>query len=300
MNTGSQTKWIKELDGLRAVAVLLVLLFHAQIEAFSGGGIGVDIFFVISGFIITLKLAEDHEGGGVHLISFWQNRFARLVPAMLVVAVFVLLASPFFFSSGDLERIFLATTASLIYASNFFFFAEAGYFDAGSLAKPMLHTWSLAVEEQFYLFWPLFIIALFRAPRRVWPFGFAVLGAASLIFAFWADSSNPSLAFYMMPARIYQFCAGGLIAITLVNIRGLAGTGLFLTAMAGLIAVAVLIEPEFDGLLLSHVLPTVLTAAVIASIRSSAATRLLATAPTVFVGKISYSVYLARDRKSVV
>lgn len=288
-----ENEWIKELDGLRAVAVLLVLLFHAQLDFFQGGGVGVDIFFVISGFIITLKLYLDSQAGPINLITFWQNRFARLVPAMLAVSIFVFAFSPMFFAGDALARIYQATIASLIYISNFFFMAEAGYFDTSSLAKPMLHTWSLAVEEQFYLIWPLLMIGLFKLPKRLWLYGLGAMAAASLAFAFWSDAINPSIAFYMMPARIYEFCAGAIIAISAVNLRGVAGGTSFAVGLAGLVAVAVLVDPAGDGLILSHVAPTVLTALVIAAIRSPLSSAILATPPAVFLGKISYSVYLA-------
>jgi peptidoglycan/LPS O-acetylase OafA/YrhL len=289
----AEIKWIKELDGLRAIAVMLVLLFHAQLEIFMGGGVGVDIFFVISGFIITLKLLNDSRSGNINLIEFWQTRFARLVPAMLAVSIFIFLCSPLVFAGSSLERIYYAAISSLVYGSNFFFMAEAGYFDTSSLAKPMLHTWSLAVEEQFYLVWPILIIALVKLPARFWLWGLGAIAALSVAFAVWTDAINPSIAFYMMPARIYQFCAGAMIAVAAINLRGIAGNIAFGVGLAGLFAVAVLVDPAADGLASSHFLPTALTALVIAAIRSPLSTALLATAPATFIGRISYSVYLA-------
>jgi len=153
-------KYRPDIDGLRAVAVLSILFFHVGIKHFSGGYVGVDIFFVISGYLITSIIVRELTAGEFSIARFYERRVRRILPALTVVVVATLLAGLVLLNPAQLEDLGRSATATSVFSSNIFFFLGSGYFDGSSELKPLLHTWSLAVEEQYYIFFPFLLIVI--------------------------------------------------------------------------------------------------------------------------------------------
>ena len=159
----------KEIQGMRAMAVLAVILVHLGISWLPGGFIGVDIFFVISGYLITgLLVREYQKDGDIKLVEFYRRRVRRLLPALLVVCLLSTLAGFLLLSDERYYALLHSALSALFSVSNIYFFSQVGYFDSAALTKPLLHTWSLGVEEQFYLLWPLILLAVFRFFGGAW------------------------------------------------------------------------------------------------------------------------------------
>lgn len=210
-------KYRADIDGLRAIAVLSVVVFHLGIPGFQGGYVGVDIFFVISGYLITSIIKSKYESQSFKLREFYTRRIRRLVPPLVVTVAGTLLGSALVMMPYDMVAVSRSATAALFSLSNFVFYSESGYWDTASELKPLLHTWSLGVEEQFYLFWPALIVGLLGA-RRYLTFGtslalISVLGAALCI---WFSHIDQSAAFYLLPFRVFQFAVGAWL-ITLIS-----------------------------------------------------------------------------------
>lgn len=153
--------YIASIDGLRAIAVMLVVFFHAGFSWMGGGFVGVDVFFVISGFLITGNIIQQKDNQTFSYLKFYKKRAARLLPALFVVITLSLIAAFFIISPADIERFGKSSLFASLSLSNIFFYIESGYFDSSSEYKPLLHTWSLAVEEQFYIFWPALLGVLY-------------------------------------------------------------------------------------------------------------------------------------------
>ncbi|WP_339133707.1 MAG: acyltransferase family protein [Candidatus Electrothrix sp. GW3-4] len=208
-----QRKYSPEVDGLRAWAVLGVLLYHFDFKRFSGGFTGVDIFFVISGFLITRNIMSDIDKGTFSFARFYSRRIKRLFPALYTTLLLTLVFGFLLFTPEHLLRLGKSLLYSVLSVSNFFFWKEAGYFDTAIDFKPLLHTWSLAVEEQFYLIWPALLFLFSKLSRKIWlPVFLLLISAASLYGAErWLDS-DPTGAFFLTPFRIIEFAFGaGLV-----------------------------------------------------------------------------------------
>jgi peptidoglycan/LPS O-acetylase OafA/YrhL len=291
-----------DIEGIRAIAVIFVVLYHAGLRYPSGGFTGVDIFFVLSGYLITSLLAKElNTSGHIDLVRFYARRVRRLLPAStLVVAVVCLIeaviSSPL--ASISVLRAGLATT---LYASNIFFsYQQLDYFAQGVAQNPLLHTWSLAVEEQFYMVLPVLLLVLWKirkGPRLI----LIVLSAIAIVsFAgcVWFTRTNQVLAFFQSPARAWEFCAGGLVSFipreslrnrkTLCAILGITGL-IALFASVGFITTAM----SFPGALaLVPVLATLATLQAGAGAPQSLAVRILNLPPFQYFGELSYSLYL--------
>lgn len=279
-----------EIDGLRAVAVLSVLLYHAA-ALIPGGFVGVDVFFVISGYVITRTIATDLDAGRFSLWSFYERRVRRIAPALIVVILATAAASAVILLPVDLDGMGRSAIAAALMVSNMLFWGQAGYFDAAAQAKPLLHTWSLGIEEQFYLVYPLVVAALWRHARRALVPALCVLAALSFAAAAWHISVDPSDVFYLAPFRFWELLVGGLIALR--PVRALEGSAFAGLGLALIVAALVLYDgaTTFPGP--AALLPTLGAALAINGAREGmAAARLLAVRPLVFVGKISYSLYL--------
>jgi len=215
-----------DLEGLRGVAILLVVLFHAGVPALAGGFVGVDVFFVLSGFFITgLLLREREETGEVRLADFYGRRALRLMPAFVIVLVVTLFLVMTLYAPIDRPLITSSARAVAVHAGNVEFARTAtDYFSSAD--NPLLHTWSLAVEEQFYLVWPIvFVLAVLLhdrcagdardgSTRKSLVVSFAFLAACSFGASLWLTTTAPGWAFYVLPARLWEFALGGLLALT--------------------------------------------------------------------------------------
>jgi peptidoglycan/LPS O-acetylase OafA/YrhL len=298
---GADGVYRPEIDGLRAVAVLSVVLHHAVPAWLPGGFIGVDVFFVISGYLITqLLVGEWRRHGRIDLAQFYARRVRRLMPALWVVVVAVLVASALLVApiGGLMFRISDSAVASLVFAANFYFLGNTGgYFDGAVDELPLLHLWSLAVEEQYYLLFPLLIWALLARGGR-WPVAaLALLGLFSLLLAEHWLQVDPRQAFFQMPARFWELVAGALIVfLPMGRIPGRWVSGLSLVGLAGIAVACFTTEggSQFPGL---GALPAVAGAtavllAIHGSSRPGGAGPLLRSRPAVAIGLVSYSFYL--------
>ena len=284
-----------EIDGLRAIAVLAVVLYHAGF-GFNAGLVGVDVFFVISGYLITSLLYREWETTGqIDLFAFYARRVRRIVPAMVVVVATVVVASAFLLSPfGEVRQVAQSGAASLLFVANFFFQAHTGgYFDPSAERMPLLHVWSLGVEEQFYLLWPLGLIAVLRWWRTSVFAVVAVCGLLSIALAEVLMYGNAQAAFYWMPARFWELALGGLVAL---RPAGMLADGRMPAAVGVIVVLAATIFPiaHFPGI---GALPGVLGAGILlhaihGSRRLGWAGAMLCSRPMVFFGLISYSLYL--------
>lgn len=292
----------KDIDGLRAVAVIPVILFHAGFQSFSGGFVGVDVFFVISGYLITTIILSDMEKGTFSLANFYERRVRRILPALFLVMFVCLIAAYFWLTPPAFQDFSQSLVAVSTFSANIKFMLETGYWDAASELKPLLHTWSLAVEEQYYVLFPIFLMVMWRFRRR-WIVGsFLVVTVLSLGLAEWGVHRNPSATFFLLPTRAWELGIGAGIAFYFLFRKQAMRTLLShqwvdeLMSLVGLLMIgyAVFAFDEtvpFPGLY--ALIPTLGTALIILFSSPQTLTgRLLGTNVLVGVGLISYSAYL--------
>lgn len=309
----SNKNW-PEIDGLRAVAILLVIAFHAGVPQLSGGFVGVDVFFVISGFLITGLLAQElNRTGRIDILGFYARRVRRLLPALVLVLLFTLCAGAFLLVPvGQVQQLAQSAIAGAGFFANIFFWRrQSSYFAGAAEEMPLLHLWTLAVEEQFYIVWPLAMMAVTALARRLAqdprPWLIASLVAVSLgsfLASWWLTPSYATLTFYTTPFRAWEFGLGALLALTGVGTATgekrpdvAVGASLFLV-VAGIVAVMASGlffggETVFPGA--AAAVPALGATAILAGVRlgpGTAPARLLAAAPMVVIGKLSYSWYL--------
>jgi peptidoglycan/LPS O-acetylase OafA/YrhL len=284
------------IDGLRAVAVLLVFLFHLDIQFFKGGYIGVDIFFVISGYLITKNIVGLKAKDEFSFKNFYIRRFRRLYPSLLMVVIFTVIVACFVFSSADLERVGFSAIASLLSFSNIFFWYESGYFDVSSTFKPLLHTWSLSVEEQFYLLWPMSVVFLLSFGKSRL-FYFVVILLFTVLIAFisrYFSLNFPSWSFYLLPFRLFEFSIGAMLvflpgSIASSNIKTTIVTvvGVLLIAVPSVTFSEDTVFPSYSALI-----PALGAALIIRSGGGALTGFLFERKALVFIGLISYVLYL--------
>ena len=287
-----------DIDGLRAVAVALVILFHFGLPV-PGGFVGVDAFFVISGYLITGIVIREIEAGSFSLLSFYDRRIRRIFPALFAVIVATLIAGAFILLPGDYKMTARSALSSSLSLANFFFYRHTEYFDPAAETMPLLHIWSLAVEEQFYIVWPVLLVLLawnFHGKR--WPLVYAclIVFAASLACSIYLVQTNPKAAFFLPHSRAWELAVGAALALLPAKLwtrlapaaqpAGFAGLGLLLFG-----AFMLTERAPFPGA--NALFPVIGAALIIAPwSRPTFVQRALAAAPVVFVGKISYSLYL--------
>ncbi|MEB2844056.1 acyltransferase family protein [Rhizobiales bacterium RZME27] len=285
------TMYRPEIDGLRAIAVLSVVLSHANFAAFSGGFIGVDVFFVISGYLITRIILGEYERGRFSLVRFYERRAKRILPALFFVALVCLPFAWLLLMPSAYEDFSKSLIATAFSVSNFYFWKKTDYFATESGEVPLLHTWSLGVEEQYYMLFPLLFLWRFRVSTifRI----VAVMAVCSLAFSEWGARAIPSANYYLLPGRAWEILAGSLCAFyAILGFRKPNG----LLAMLGLVMIVVaifLFEPSTRIPSLMALLPVVGAALVLLfSSRDNVAGKILSQPALVFVGKISFSAYL--------
>lgn len=205
----------REIDGLRALAVLPVILFHAGFETFRGGFVGVDVFFVISGYLITTIILAELEQGKFSIVNFYERRARRILPALFLVILVCIPLAWLYLPSLEYKDFSQSLVAVSVFASNILFWRESGYFDTAAELKPLLHTWSLAVEEQFYVLFPLFLMLFWKLGRRWILVTLGMVFFASLVLAQWAAYVKPTAAFYLLPTRGWELLIGAFAAFYL-------------------------------------------------------------------------------------
>jgi peptidoglycan/LPS O-acetylase OafA/YrhL len=293
-------KYRPDVDGLRAIAVTAVVAYHAGLPGVGGGYVGVDVFFVISGFLITqLLVGERERTGRIDLIDFYARRTRRLIPALALVLAATLALGWALLPADEQQGLGRSALATIGFVSNLWFWrGQAGYFHPQVEILPLLHTWSLAVEEQFYLAWPLLIMAASRiGSRRLLTGAVCAAGLASLALTIVMTARTPSAAFYLSPFRAFELAAGCLLAIMPAPsaLRPRVGGVLGLLGLAAVVGAALLFDRRtpFPG---AYALAPVLgTSALIAAGQlapRAPVTRLLGSAPMTFIGRRSYSWYL--------
>ena len=285
-------KYRPDIDGLRAIAVLSVVLFHAQVSGIGGGYVGVDVFFVISGYLITVILLGDQS-----IVRFYQRRARRILPALFALLAAVLAAGLLIYLPHDLIELSKSAGATLLFFSNVLFWRKSGYFATETELWPLLHTWSLGVEEQFYIVFPL-LVRLFRfLPRRRMALLFVVLGAISFGAAAYGMSHRVGvMVFYLVPTRAWELLVGSILATGAIP-KLPTPWARSAAALAGLAAVLLPIflytkGTSFPGI---GALPPVLGSALILWAGQDGEhffSRALGWRPVRFIGLISYSLYL--------
>jgi peptidoglycan/LPS O-acetylase OafA/YrhL len=289
-------KYRPDIDGLRALAVLPVVAFHIGVSRVPGGYVGVDVFFVISGYLISAIMLRELSEGRFSIVSFYERRVRRIAPALIAMLTVTTAFACWYLLPEELADYGRSLVAAVLSLSNFLFWHEVGYFDLSAAGKPLLHTWSLAVEEQFYLVMPLLLVLTFRHGRRlltplIWAMALVSLSlSAAGVFFF------PEAAFYLPWTRAWELLLGTLLALHPLPhfntpLRREAGTlcGIVLILAAVLTYTA---STPFPGI--AALIPCLGAALVIAAGKtgSSLTGRLLSLAPVVFIGRISYSLYL--------
>ena len=287
--------YLSHVDGLRCVAVLSVILFHLDFALFSGGWVGVDVFFVISGFLITRLIVESVERGSFSFGDFYTRRARRVFPALIFTIAVSFLVGCLIFDPIYRQHFAGEVVYALAAVPNLFYWRDGSYFGVAESFKPLLHTWSLGVEEQFYLVWPL-ALTLLLGLRRVMLWS-VLLGAFFISISaadFYYHAGSENAVFFLLPTRIFEFTIGAL-TVWIVDHRVpervregsmLCGLGLVAYAVFGFTPSTPF--PSFYALI-----PCVGTALAIVGGSARRLAQLLSNPPVVWVGKISYSLYLA-------
>jgi peptidoglycan/LPS O-acetylase OafA/YrhL len=290
-------KYRAEIDGLRALAVLPVILFHAGFEWFSGGFVGVDVFFVISGYLITTIIISEIAEGKFSIVNFYERRARRILPALFFVMAICLPFAWFWMTPYDLEDFGQSLLAVSSFSSNIFFWLESGYFDTAAELKPLLHTWSLAVEEQYYILFPIFLML-------AWQLGIKwILIILSLVFfislgaAQWGSYHSPSANFFLLPTRGWELLVGVFAAFYLkynAYLKSLLLNQALSLIGFGMIVYSIIVFDKttpFPGLY--ALLPTFGTGLLIlCAVPNTLIHKLLSLKFIVGIGLISYSAYL--------
>jgi peptidoglycan/LPS O-acetylase OafA/YrhL len=286
------------IDGLRAVAIILVIVFHTRLNILPAGFIGVDIFFVISGFLITNQLLRQLDENRFSLRTFYLHRFRRLIPAYIVVSIASLIVAAFLFLPEDFEYHSKIVALAFISLSNFYLAnTTLGYFDPNSDEIPFLHTWSLAVEEQYYLLWPIVLFLLYtRLGRDKSIKLFLLLFILSIGLSEWMVNTMPEKAYYLLPSRFYELLSGGILACALPRLPTLSKTiATLLSTIAGTVLISISLQgfnvlefPGIKGIAVS--LASVII--IYCGFYINAVSNLLSTPILTGIGKISYSLYL--------
>jgi peptidoglycan/LPS O-acetylase OafA/YrhL len=284
----------REIDGLRSVAVIPVILFHAGFQLFSGGFIGVDIFFVISGYLITSIIIAERAKGGFSVLKFYERRARRILPVLFLVLACCLPFAWAWMLPAQMTSFAGSVIAVCLFVSNFFFWQESGgYFAAASEEQPLLHTWSLAVEEQYYLLFPLLVMLLWRFGRKLLIGSIALVALASLALAQYGSEAFATANFYLPTARAWELLAGSLCAFLLDQGKQYKSNLLSLAGLA-IIVFSIFAYDDATPFPSLYALVPVLGAVLIILFGSAGTMTalLLSTPPMVGIGLVSYSLYL--------
>lgn len=287
-------KYRSEIDGLRAIAVLLVIFNHLGISYFSGGFVGVDVFFVISGFLITSIIKQEIESNIFSFGNFYKKRIVRLAPSYFLVLAATTIVMWFLAAPNDFQNYIESALYSSVFAANFYMWDSiGGYFSSDAELTPLLHLWSLGIEEQFYIIWPIVLIVLtkFLPKARLILIILAIF--LSVLISQKIATLSPSSAYFLLPFRAFELLIGACLVFVPLRKKSTIESNLF-----GLIGLFLIIIPAFifsDSTVfpgLNALLPCLGTALIIYFCRDGIVQKFLSTKPMVFVGKISYPAYL--------
>ena len=286
-------KYRAEIDGLRALAVVPVILFHAGFELFSGGFVGVDVFFVISGYLITTILIEDIENKRFSIVNFYERRARRIFPALFFVMLVCIPFGWMWMLPSQMKDFSQSLVAVSLFASNILFWRESGYFDAAAEEKPLLHTWSLAVEEQYYVLFPIFLILAWRFGKNRVFWMIVVMAAASLLLSEWGWRNKATANFYLVPTRASELFAGSIAAF-IAQKQGVQKNNCLATLGLAAIVFSIFFYNENTPFPSVYALLPVLGVVllVLYADKETVAAKLLSTKGFVGMGLISYSAYL--------
>ena len=289
-------KYRTEIDGLRCIAVVPVILFHAGASAFSGGYVGVDVFFVISGYLITGILADEMASGRFSLIGFYERRARRILPALFVIMALCIPFAWAWMLPSEMLNFSRSIVAVIIFSSNVLFYLQAGYFAPRAEEFPLLHTWSLAVEEQFYIALPILLLFAWRFGRKIVMLVVSVLALVSLALCVWLITPEPEATFYLIHTRAWELFAGSLLALWQLRSGDRAVGKNDLGAALGLAAIIysiLVFDKETPFPSQWTLLPVGGTLMILHyASRETGTARILSLRPVVWIGLISYSAYL--------
>lgn len=289
-----ELRYRAEIDGLRAIAVVPVILFHGGIELFGGGFVGVDIFFVISGYLITSIILSEKEAGTFSILNFYERRARRILPALFFVMFVCTSIAWVWLPPNDMKGFSQSLVAVSTFSSNILFWHQSGYFATESELKPLLHTWSLAIEEQYYMLFPLFIMLMWRFGKKSIAIVLAGLSILSLAAAQLGSLNAPSATFYLLHTRGWELLIGALVAFYLSGQTGVKGNQVLSLAGLGLVAYSVFMFDEqtpFPGFY--ALVPTIGVALIILfTAEKTLVHKVLSNKIMVSIGLISYSIYL--------
>ena len=283
----------REIDGLRAVAVMPVILFHAGFTIFSGGYVGVDIFFVISGYLITSIIIDELEQGTFSILRFYERRARRISPALFFVMLSCIPFAWMWMLPSQFKDFSLSLVGVSVFLSNILFAAETGYFATSAEEKPLLHTWSLAIEEQYYMLFPIFLILLWRFGRSPVFYTIVIFAVLSLILSEWGWRNQPEINFFFTFSRFWELLAGSVCAF-LLHGKAQKSNNLLSAIGLALIVIAIFFYDESTPFPSTYALaPVVGTALIIMyGARGTRVAQLLSQKGFVGIGLVSYSAYL--------
>lgn len=286
-----------DIDGLRAVAVLSVIFHHLSATVLPGGFVGVDVFFVISGYLITSQVFKEVCGGSFSIQQFYKRRINRIAPVLVTVIITTFIVGVVLLSPADLIKLGKSAIYAMLGLSNVFFWREYGNYFAGNAGEaPLLHTWSLGVEEQFYLVWPLLILALAKLSRRHMASALAVLTIGAVVVSDAGINIAASASYYLLPTRFFELMMGGLLALLVAHKQSVSRIFSTLSLIAGLSLIGGSLflldkSSSFPGV--NAIWPCLGAALIIWSgTNPQPISKILTNRPMVFVGLISYSLYL--------
>ncbi|MEJ2756274.1 MAG: acyltransferase, partial [Gammaproteobacteria bacterium] len=286
-------KYRSEIDGLRALAVVPVVLFHAGISLFSGGFVGVDIFFVISGYLITTILIDDIENKRFSVVKFYERRARRILPALFFVMLFCIVPSWIWMLPNHMKDFSQSLVAVSLFSSNILFWRESGYFAAAAEAKPLLHTWSLAVEEQYYLIFPIFLFFVWRLGKKSALTIIVAVALASLLLSEWGWRVDADANFYLSPTRAWELFAGSIAAFIVLKSEVQKNNALSLLGLMSILYSIFYLDSTFPFPSLYTLIPVLGTVLIVAYAgKGTLVAWILSRRLFVGVGLISYSLYL--------
>jgi peptidoglycan/LPS O-acetylase OafA/YrhL len=293
----SPIRYRPEIDGLRAIAVIAVMLFHFNTGMFPGGYLGVDVFFVISGYLITGLIKKDLDNGQFSFTNFYLRRIKRIIPALYILLLLITILAAILLLPTDFKDYGRSLLSQSAFSSNIYFYLKSDYFDTPSLLKPILHTWSLSVEEQFYIIYPLLLAGLFKGLKKNTGFALLLIAIFVISTCYFYYPKNQSAVFFLSPFRSWELLLGAILSCNFSTARITNKPLLEIISWFGLATILYSIiffskTSPMHGI--SALAPTLGTAFIILGNSNSITSvgRLLSVKPVSYTGKISYSLYL--------